>query len=1177
MMESTSLIYCLLCLFLPFFIVVPAHEVSALPAFISEEDRIENHTETTNSSGTEQLIFLATAPFSKDVSVCSSAYSCYEACAEDDYSSVHVVSNVSRRVILNTMENICFCDSRCQIFADCCYDYDLYCAHNNTDEDQHIHLSTKKMHYSATNYPEVDGTSFIEEQESFECINVDQYPSSSFWAKTVCRSDWKDAYVSDLCLNPDPDDMLTQLPVIDTDKTVYRNAFCAECNGIWTYKFMLLDSVCQLFIPSNIINKRQLFSAFLKKNCVTYIRSGFSEPPRSCLKTLNTCPKSSYNIDVMQKINEGCDGPTQFPVLSYENPNKPVIYKNPECAVCNGSPARKQRCFKFYPENDAAAALNGIVGLNRGSIIEHTDIYGKLYMDSKEVQENKKDELHHVIINYNSDMTRTVIVNEDDRYIVPIVHECPYGAVFDPFQGQCRQIHCESGYVLEGNECVLDINIQGIVNSLTELASGVADGRNGTPMGHRFKLIITVNVSMDGRPVLEFLKNNSVLQRFVSFLNTTELISEESKENATSAFSPMRPRWLNSTEIDATYNASGDGQVLIVLTFTPSLPSFDLSFDVAVKEFLQNLDNDHSLVVAADYEVYVDDKEVDTNGLNLKTFIDVVTTHLNKLWYVITSCEESLRIHHSSELTFSKESERFCLNVSVSGQNDWHGCNETIFFAYNTDQGLDGQDFYVLLCDSTSVLPADCPRIWYNVSEYTVLPNHTAVVENGQTYHRDEYEINDGYLVVCSNFTSQINEIYVFFFGFTIGQIYMTFILGGVSDICLILTIITYIIFKELRTLPGLNLLGLMVANICCNCSLLLGVTNSIGSNVCVVGAIFIHYYTLANLCWMTSIAFDAYLTFGGNRRQTFTHFRSNYPKSKRYMLYSCFAWGVPGSLVGLGVIFNYCECGPFPVWYGRYISCWINDPYGFLYLFTIPASLILLSNYILFVLAISGIKSSQFQGSSQLNKLNFANAKKDIAVYIKLLTTTGFGWVFGYIAAISEITALWSLFLILVSLQGVFIFLAFFCNRRVLLLYVNLIKGNRKDRLARGSSSTAMDSSRAIRNKSALSISENVTFDTHGKNELGFDASEFQKNNKSVNEERVSKSTTDDNDEVPEDDVIIAKCGENNKGFDLSKLQENENSTKVGMVAKEVDEMADDDVGITNIHKEDTLDEVFL
>ncbi|PIK51074.1 hypothetical protein BSL78_12023 [Apostichopus japonicus] len=418
----------------------------------------------------------------------------------------------------------------------------------------------------------------------------------------------------------------------------------------------------------------------------------------------------------MQKINEGCDGPTQFPVLSYENPNKPIIYKNPECAVCNGLPARKQRCLNLS-KNDAAAALNGIVGLNRGSIIEHTDIYGKLYMDSKEVQENKKDELHHVIINYNSDMTRTVIVNEDDRYIVPIVHECPYGAVFDPFQGQCRQIHCESGYVLEGNECVLDINIQGIVNSLTELASGVADGRNGTPMGHRFKLIITVNVSMDGRPVLEFLKNNSVLQRFVSFLNTTELISEESKENATSAFSPMRPRWLTVRR---------------------------------------------------------------------------------------------------------------------------------------------------------STLP---------------------------TTHR----------------------------------------------------------------------------------------------------------------------AMD------------------------------------------------------------------------------------------------SGIKSSQFQGSNQLNKLNFANAKKDIAVYIKLLTTTGFGWVFGYIAAISEITALWSLFLIL--------------------------------------------------------------------NKLGFDASEFQKNNKSVNEERVSKSTTDDDDddEVPEDDVIIAKFGENNKGFDLSELQENENSTKVGMVAKEVDEMADDDVGMTNIHKENTLDEVFL
>lgn len=1111
-MESTrSRYHTLLWLILPFIILATATKGSGLPARSSEEDAQtvkDNHETSSTNDG--RLLLIATVPFSSDKSACSSAYSCFDACgAGDRFSSTgDMASNASRLVIRKTMENLCFCDSRCKFFGDCCHDVDTYCFLNNTDEYvEHSHFTGKRIEYLPANYPEADGELVLEDQESFECINVEQYPSSSFWAKTVCRPDWSDGNVKDLCVNPDPDDILTQLPVIDSYKTVYRNAFCAECNDVWNYKFMLLDSVCRLSIPTNIINKRQLFSAFLELNCVTYIRSGFAEPPRSCLKTVNTCSKSFLNINVFESLREACDGPTQFPLLQYENPSEAVVYKNPECAVCNGCPPGNLRCFKLLPENEGEKSF----GVNERAVIEHSDIYGKLYMDAAASAGDSTDELHHVITNYNSDMTRTVILNEGDRYIVPIIHECPYGAVFDPFEGKCRQIHCETGYVLDGNECVLDVNVQGIVDNLVEFTSGAISRRNNTPRGHRFKLIIRVNVSMDGRPVLEFLKNNSVLSRFVDFFNSTELICDRRRENSTYAFQPMRPRWMNNTEIDVTYNATGDGKVLIVLVYSPSIPSLDLSSDKGtIKEFLQNLDRDSSVVVAADYEVYVDDKELDTKGLDLMTFINVIAQKVRKILHVFSSCEESLRFVHSSKLTISNDSDLSCPNVSVSGEDNWQSCNETIIFSSDRDQlGSDGHEFIVLLCDSRSELPAGCPRLQYNASEYTLLRNDTAVVENGQTYDKGEYEINDGHLVVCSNFSSNISEIHVFFFGFTVGQIYLTFILGIVSDICLTITIVTYLIFKELRTLPGLNLLGLMTASICCNFSLLLGLMNTVGSVACQVGAIFIHYYTLANLAWMTSIAFDAYLAFGGSRRRIFTHFRSNYPRGKRYLLYSTFAWGMPGALVGMGILFDLCECGPFPVWYGRYISCWINDPYGFLYLFTIPASLILLSNYVLFVLAVTGIKSSQFGGSSAKldNKYNSANAKKDIAVYIKLLTTTGFGWVFGYIAAFSEITALWSFFLILVSLQGVFIFLAFFCNRRVLELFVSLIKGTRDRRLNRGSSSSAaVGSSRSSGKTSPPSISENIT---NGKAEIRSNTSEAPKNENSARAETDRKEET--------------------------------------------------------------------
>ena len=47
-----------------------------------------------------------------------------------------------------------------------------------------------------------------------------------------------------------------------------------------------------------------------------------------------------------------------------------------------------------------------------------------------------------------------------------------------------------------------------------------------------------------------------------------------------------------------------------------------------------------------------------------------------------------------------------------------------------------------------------------------------------------------------------------------------------------------------------------------------------------------------------------------------------------------------------------------------------------------------------------------------------------------------GFTWIFGYIAAFTDVEALWYIYIILNSLQGVFIFIAFIFNRRVGLLW---------------------------------------------------------------------------------------------------------------------------------------------
>ena len=52
-----------------------------------------------------------------------------------------------------------------------------------------------------------------------------------------------------------------------------------------------------------------------------------------------------------------------------------------------------------------------------------------------------------------------------------------------------------------------------------------------------------------------------------------------------------------------------------------------------------------------------------------------------------------------------------------------------------------------------------------------------------------------------------------------------------------------------------------------------------------------------------------------------------------------------------------------------------------------------------------------------------------------------GFTWIFGYIAAFTDVEALWYIYIILNSLQGVFIFFSFIFNRRVGILWSKKLK----------------------------------------------------------------------------------------------------------------------------------------
>jgi len=101
----------------------------------------------------------------------------------------------------------------------------------------------------------------------------------------------------------------------------------------------------------------------------------------------------------------------------------------------------------------------------------------------------------------------------------------------------------------------------------------------------------------------------------------------------------------------------------------------------------------------------------------------------------------------------------------------------------------------------------------------------------------------------------------------------ISFTLNLVSIFSLTTTLITYILFKELRNLPGLNLMCLAVSILISRVVFMIGERKGVqGLVICNVVAVIIHFTTLATFFWTNIMAWDIYKTFG--QRTVLSHIR---------------------------------------------------------------------------------------------------------------------------------------------------------------------------------------------------------------------------------------------------------------------------------------------------------------
>ena len=371
-------------------------------------------------------------------------------------------------------------------------------------------------------------------------------------------------------------------------------------------------------------------------------------------------------------------------------------------------------------------------------------------------------------------------------------------------------------------------------------------------------------------------------------------------------------------------------------------------------------------------------------------------------------------------------------------------------FEYHTENAgkRDVKRGNITVCEK--YIPAKCNKsiVHYTTEEYMIMVNLSIYVnKTSSLYNYGEYEVLSNHsIATCQEFkvppvrvihetrspqTIRDNE--------ALGSI--TFISFLLSILLLTFLLVTYILFPQLRTIPGKNLMNFAASLLLFQIFWLPSSSTEVRSDkpTCMAMAIMEHYFLMASFVSMSVIAFHTCKVFA--RSSAAPKISQNHER-KLFCVYLALVWLLPGIFVAICVVLDNQDV--VKLGYGESEICWLtenNNAYA--YFVTIPIAVLLLFNIIAFVItAVYLRKHSQSTAAKQAS----GNRRSNLSIYAKLSTLMGFTWLFGLLAlVVTSTTVFWYFFVILTSLQGVFVAAAFVVNAKTFGLY--------KQRYASGSS----------------------------------------------------------------------------------------------------------------------------
>ncbi|XP_070191632.1 G-protein coupled receptor Mth2-like [Littorina saxatilis] len=256
---------------------------------------------------------------------------------------------------------------------------------------------------------------------------------------------------------------------------------------------------------------------------------------------------------------------------------------------------------------------------------------------------------------------------------------------------------------------------------------------------------------------------------------------------------------------------------------------------------------------------------------------------------------------------------------------------------------------------------------------------------------------------------------------------------GSISVVCLVVTFATYALFQVLRNLPGLNNMGLSLSLATAQLSLLLPWDSTGVVWVCRAVGVFTHWAWLTALSWMGVCCVHMVRVFTSKTRRSLTD-REVRKVFLRYVLITCLFSTV---IVLITVVVSSAVSGGASMGYGGPI-CFLDTELHRLVLlaFLLPLGLVVLTNLTCFVITVvSIVRVRRLQARAP-------RERRDVLVFAKLVTVTGGAWMLGFLAEFTDQEWMRVMADLCTVAQGLLLFLAYTCNKRVLRLYRARFRG---------------------------------------------------------------------------------------------------------------------------------------